>query len=670
MYEDRRLSITTQDRKKLAYVAFFLLCLFGFLIIQFFKLQVLEEPKWIQKARAQHQFVVTEPFKRGVFYSNGNLSSTHDDEMTPFVVDLPIFHLYIDPESIPQETKKNLAERLAPYLEKEGCKEKKIYEEACKVSRSRKIATALEREDKEKIEGFWFPFAKEHKLAKNALYFVEDYKRAYPYGKLLGQVLQTIRDEKEASTQQAIPTGGLEYYFDRILQGKEGKRRLLRSPRYPLDRGDVIENPMHGCDVYLTIHPFIQAICEEEIEKAVKQAMAKSGWIVMMDAKTGEILSLAQYPFFYPDQYKSYYADPLKIEHTKVKALTDCFEPGSIVKPLSFALALKANQERILQGQSPLFDPSEKVDIKKIQLPGRKTPMKDVSSSQFLNMDLALQKSSNVYTAHLIQKVVDHLGPQWYRSQLHDVFGFGKKTHVELPSEAVGFLPSVNKSYASGKLQWSTPTPACLAIGYNLLVNSLQIIKAYGVLASCGLDIEPSLVKKIVRQETQEVIYERKIIDKPRRVLEEEICKRVIESMKYVTKPGGSAYRADVPGFTEAGKTSTSEKIKGGTYAKNLHISTFAGFAPAHDAKIVALIVIDEPAYQNIPGVGPMHFGGKCAAPVFAQVAKKTLQYLGVTPDDPYGYPKEDPRFDPLKADMAKEVKALKELFYRWHSIK
>jgi cell division protein FtsI (penicillin-binding protein 3) len=656
-------SVKIQDRKKLVFVAFLVFSLFCFLIIQFFNIQVLEHKKWKQKAKAQHQFTVVEPFKRGQFFSGGYLSKIHEDPPQPLVVDLPVFHLYIDAAGIPQELKKELAQGLAQYV----ASYEKIYEETLKKSRSRKLAIALSPEKKDEIQAFWAQFAKTHRLAKNALFFVQDYQRSYPYGKLLGQVLQTIREEKDGKSQQAIPTGGLEYFFDKILQGHPGKRKMLRSPKYPMDRGDVIVQPQDGCDVYLTIHPHLQAIAEQELEKAVVAAEAKGGWVAMMEVETGDILALAQYPFFYPGNYKSFYSDPKRIEHTKVKAITDCFEPGSIIKPLSFAIALKANQERIRQGLKPVFDPAEKVDVKKIQLPGRKVAMKDVSSATYLNMDMALQKSSNLYTAHVVQKVVDLLGEKWYREQLHDVFGFGKKTGIELPSEAAGFLPSVNKSYSNGKLQWSVPTPGCLAIGYNLLVNTIQVLKAYAILASGGYDIQPSLVKKIQKKDTREILFERRPLDKRERVLDAAICERVIQSMKFVTKPGGSAFRADVPGYTEAGKTSTSEKIKEGAYAKRVHFSTFAGFAPAHRAKIVALIAIDEPAYRHVPGIGPTHFGGKCAAPVFAQLAKRTLQYLGVAPDDIYGYPKGDPRSQEDKADMAKEVKQLKALFNTWH---
>jgi cell division protein FtsI (penicillin-binding protein 3) len=656
-------SVKIQDRKKLVVVAFFVFSLFCFLILQFFNIQVLEHKKWKSKAKAQHQFTIQEPFKRGSFYSGGYLSKIHEDPPAALVIDLPVFHLYIDSTAIPCELKEELALSLSNFV----ASYEKIYEESQKKSRSRKLATALTQEKKDEIQGFWSQFAKKHRLAKNALYFVQDYQRSYPYGKLLGQVLQTIREEKDSQSKQAIPTGGLEYFFDKILQGQPGKRRMLRSPKYPMDRGDIIRLPENGCDVYLTIHPHIQAIAEQELEKAVVASGAKGGWIAMMEVATGDILALAHYPFFYPSDYKTFYSDPQLVEHTKVKAISDCFEPGSIIKPLSFAIALKANKEKASKGLKPIFDPAEKIDVKKIQLPGRKVAMKDVSTASYLNMDMALQKSSNLYTAAVVQKVVDTMGEKWYRDQLHNVFGFGKKTGIELPSEAAGFLPSPHKSYSSGKLQWSVPTPGCLAIGYNLLVNSIQVLKAYAIIASGGYDIQPSLVKKIQKKDTHEILFERKPLERQERVLDAAICDRVIQSMKFVTKPGGSAFRADVPGYTEAGKTSTSEKIKGGAYTKHVHFSTFAGFAPAKNAKIVALIAIDEPAYRNLPGIGPTHFGGKCAAPVFGEVAKRTLQYLGVQPDDPYGYPKGDPRHQEDKADMAQQVKQLKELFNTWH---
>jgi len=644
--------VRIQDKKKLVIVAFFVFCLFSLLILQFFKIQVVECDKWQQKARAQHQFTIAEPFHRGVFYSSGNLSSIHEDPPQALVVDLPMFHVYVDPESLTESSKEPMMNALAPIMGWNEQMISKVRKEFDKKSRSRKIATWITHEHKEEIETWWKGFARRCKLPSNAIYFVQDYKRSYPYGKMLGQVLHTIREDKDVLTHQAIPTGGLEYSFNQLLQGKEGQRLMLRSPKFSLDRGDVLQLPQNGHDIYLTIHPFIQAIAEEEIERGVQLAQAKSGWAVVMDVNTGDILAMAQYPFFYPAEYRKYYADPSLKEHTKVKAITDCYEPGSMLKPLSLAIALKANKERELRGEKRLFDPEAKVDVGKIQLPGRKVPMKDTSTARFLNMNMALQKSSNLYIAGVIQKVVDTLGEKWYKEQLEEVFGFGKKTGIELPSETAGFLPSPGKCYPNGKLQWSVPTPGCLAIGYNLLANGVQMLRAYAVIASGGYDIKPSLVKKIVNADNQ-VVYER--TPSRKLVLDSAITDRVIEAMKFVTKNDGLAARADIPGFTRAGKTGTSEKIRGGTYAKNVHVATFIGFTPAKEAKIAILVGIDEPPHAPIPGLGAMYFGGKCAAPVFGKIATRVLQYLGTPPDDPD------------HTDMVQEVKTLKNLFWQWN---
>lgn len=656
--------VRIQDRKKLVVVAVSIFILFGILLVQFFKIQVLEGEKWAQKARAQHQIIVSEAFKRGVFYSNGHLSKIHNDPSEALVVDLPMFHLYLDPDAIIVQAKEKMIEILPSFID---CEKEKIEEEIFKKSRSRKIAAWISHEKKEEIEKWWYPFAKSERLPHNALYFVQDFKRCYPYGKLLGQVLQTVREEKNAQTHQAIPTGGLEYYFDKYLQGKEGKRRLLRSPKFPLDRGDIIEPPYDGCDIYLTIHHHVQAIVEEEIEKGVLAAKAKAGWAAVMDADTGDMLAIAQYPFFYPADYKSYYSDAAKMECTKVKAITDCFEPGSIIKPISFAIALKANKERALYGHKLIFDPEQKVDLRKIPLPGRKNPMKDIVKSTYLNMNMALQKSSNIYAADIIQKVVAQFGESWYRKQLQEIFGLGVKTDIELPSESAGFLPTYGKHYSNGRPQWSVPTPGCLAIGYNLLVNTIQVLRAYAVLGNGGYKVQPSLIKKIVNHSTQEVIYERDPLTERELVLDIDIIDRVIEGMKYVTKPGGTAFRGDIPGFTEVGKTSTSEKIEKGVYAKDKNTAVFAGFTPAKGAKLVILVAIDEPCSSPAPGITGMQFGGKCAAPVFKAIGSRCLQYLGEMPDDPYGYQKTDPRYKPGKADMSVEVKSLQQLFEAWN---
>jgi len=322
--KDKRLGFSAiAVGKRLVWIAIFLFFLFCVLVLQFYRIQVIEEEKWTRVAKAQHQLLIIEPFKRGLFYSNTSIKPGHPDDPQPFVIDVSKFHLFVDALAIPPEAKEPIAAKLISLLGLKGKEAEKLKGELFKKSRSRKLAMWLDRDKKEEIEKCFSPFFRLKKIPKNALYFVQDYKRSYPFGKMLGQVLHTVREDRDKDTHQSIPTGGLELVFNKILKGKQGKKLLLRSPRHPLDTDKILSLPEHGADVYLTINHYLQAIAEEEIVKAVKNASAKGGWAIMMDPYTGEILALAQYPFFDPSDYRKFYNDPVLKEETKVKALTD-----------------------------------------------------------------------------------------------------------------------------------------------------------------------------------------------------------------------------------------------------------------------------------------------------------------------------------------------------------
>jgi cell division protein FtsI (penicillin-binding protein 3) len=655
------------------WVSLSVFALFSLLLLQFYKIQIVEGEKWTRVALSQHQMVLIEPFKRGLFYSNTSIREGHPVADQPFVIDVPKFHLYADPKGIPAECKKEVQEALIHLLGLQEKDKEKLGAQLIKKSRSRKLVMWLGHEHKERITRWWMPYAKSKKIARNALFFVQDYKRSYPFGSLLGTVLHTVRDDKEGFSKEAIPTGGLELIFNKQLQGKVGKRLLMRSPRHPLDMGKILSYPEDGADVYLTVNHHLQAIAEEEIGKAVKSANAKGGWAVMMEPRTGEILALAQYPCFDPTNYRRYFNDSKLREDTKVKAVTDPFEPGSTMKALTMAICLKVNSDFKKLGKPPLFSPEEKMAVSNGQFPGRSKPIKDTRLHHNLNMYLALQKSSNIYMARVIQKAIGILGEKWYHDTLQEVFGFGMKTGIELPSESAGFLPSFGKTYANGALQWSVPTPFSLSFGYNLLVNSIQMVRAYAIIANGGYDVKPTLVRKIVkthRDGTHEILLDNtkeERVQSFKRLMDEEVARHIADTIKLTTKPGGTAPKADIYGYTEGGKTSTTEKIVNGTYCKKEHISTFIGFAPASNPRFVLMIAIDEPEYKFVPGVGKNQMGGNCAAPAFREIGTRTLQYLGVEPDDPYGYPPGDPRSNPEKADSVKRAKALKELYAEWN---
>ncbi len=645
------------SQRRLLGIALFLLGLFCLLILQYFRIQVVEHDKWAARASAQHQVVVKQPPRRGLFFSNTDIKLGHPQAKQAFVLDVAKFHLYIDPESIPAASRNEIARQIALLLHLKGEEIKKMRLQFEKKSRSRKIAMWIDAPAKDEIQAWWRAYARRKKLASNALFFVQDYLRSYPFGKSLGQVLHTVRLQRDEKTEAAIPTGGLEAILDPVLRGKMGRRLFYRSPRHEMDMGRVITPPEDGCDVTLTVNHCLQAIAEEEIEKQVVKSEAKGGWAIIMDPYTGEVLALAQYPFFDPRSYPKYFNNPALLEDTKVKAVTDPYEPGSTFKAITVAVALMANEELRKRGKPQLFTTTEKVGTVPCTFPGRTKILKDIKRvHRYLNMYMALQKSSNVYMAKMVQRIIEQLGAEWYRSTLHNVFGFGVKTRIELPSESAGLLPMPGKLHPNGKLEWSAPTPYSMAMGHNILANSFQMLRSFAIIANGGYDVKPTLVKRIMRGE--EVIYDlgNSLAKKtPKRLLEPTISEEVLTAMRFTTKPGGSASKGDIPGYSEGGKTSTSEKIVNGVYSKKTHISTFIGFAPAKNPRFVLIVAVDEPAFKIIPGIGANQYGGNCAAPCFSKIGERALKYLGVEPDDP------------AEKLWLPEVNALKSLYDKWN---
>ncbi|MDB6081607.1 MAG: pbp1 [Chlamydiia bacterium] len=659
---------TKDDHRRLLILSGGIFLLLTLLVGQFFRIQIVEGEKWSHHAGQQHYFDVIEPFVRGKFYSNTSVKKGHPEVMQKFAFDIRKFHLYIDPEAIPEKLKNEVAGKLFSLSHPQQLEAKKFRSQFDKETRSRKIVSWMDENTKENVMKWWLPYARKHKIPSNAVFVVGDTLRSHPFGKLLGQVLHTVRVQKDDKSQQAFPTGGLEHSLHKYLTGKQGKRRLMRSPRHSLETNQVVEPPEHGADCYLTINHYLQAICEEEVERGVKNSKARCGWAVMMDPHTGEILALAQYPFFFPDDYQRYFNNKELIEDSKVKAITDANEPGSIMKPVSLAIAFKANKLLRAQGKSPVFSVDEKMDTSSGRFPGRSRPITDTHFHHYLNTNLALQKSSNIYAATLIQRTLKAFGEPWYRNELQNTFGFGLKTGIELPSESPGVLPMPGKKHPNGKLEWSTPTPYSLAIGHNIQANSIQMARVFAIFANGGKLVQPTLVRKIIKND--EVLIDNTQPERSEqfpRVLDPDIVQAVVKALKFVTKKGGCASGANIWGYTEAGKTGTSMKIVNGSYSDKKHISTFVGFAPVSNPAFVLLVCMDEPLPVFIPGRGSNHHGGLCCAPVFREIGRRALEYLGTTPDDPHGYPKGDPRFDEKKADCISEAKKLEELYKQWN---
>ncbi len=646
--------VSSSDRKRLLVVCVFLSALFSLLIGKFYQIQIVEQEKWERLANLQHKRFLVEPFRRGSFYSNTSIKKGHPENPQKLVYDAPRIHVFVNPNAFSLQQKQVITCALSRRLLLEEKQIDAMKKQLHVKSKLRRILSWLEPTLQEKIETWWKGFAKQNHLPKNALHFLKEYKRYYPFGSMLGPLLHTVQERRNPLTHRAVPTGGLELQFHLYLTGKPGKKWIYRSSRNALGKSVLVEPPEHGADVYLTINHYIQTIAEKKLEEGVKKAQAKGGWLVIMDPYSGDILSIAQYPFFDPSSYAKYFSDPVKQEATKLKAVTDAFEPASIFKVITMTLALQANQDALAQGKAALFDPHEKIPTKNIRFPKTRFRLKDGVERRFMNMYLAIQKSANVYTGLIMQRMLETYGAHWIREQYVERFRLGKKTGIEVPAEHPGMVPTPGKLHPNGKLEWSHATPYSLAIGHNILVNSIQMIQVYAAIANGGYLVQPTIIKEIVKEGKVVFTPKKKA---PKKILDAYAVRETKAGLKYATKKRGTSPRGAIRGYSEAGKSGTSEKIIQGKYSQSKYFSVFCGFAPAENPAFVMLVVLDEPKKVFIPGVGKNHMGGTSAAPIFSAVAEEALHYLGVDPDDPNNQ------------DWKQETEELIRLYKEWNGL-
>lgn len=652
-------------QKRLVIAALGLGILLSLLIARFYILQIVQNDKWQKIALRQHFFTVSEPGQRGLIWSYP-LIKGHQSKPRPWVLNVQYFHLHADPKNLPEIHHKAIADQIAAVLSLEGKDKESLVHQLARKSRSRRLANWLSREKHDQIAEWWESYARREHLPRNALFFLSDYKRTYPFGELLGPLLHTIRSEGNGN---AVPTGGIELACDLFLKGHKGEKRLKRSARQSFEMGEVLQQPKAGSDVYLTIDPYLQTIVEEELRRGVHQWQSKGAWAVLMQPYSGEVIAIGQYPSFDPSRAEEYFNNPDNSDAIRLKAVSDAYEPGSVVKALTITAALQGNAVLQKRGEAPLFDPEIAMDVSRGHFPGRATPLRDGQPHHFLNLDMAIQKSSNIYPARLLERIINRLGREWHLAFLRQVFGLGEKCGIEITGESGGKLPAwKSKGNLSTHAEWSASTPSALAIGYNLQVTALQLARAYSVLANGGYLVRPTLIKKII--DPQGAV----LVDKERErrqqpfpcVLDPAIARRTVKALKYVTKAGGLARRADLYGYSEAGKSGTCKKLVGQNY-EDRYRASFVGFTPTSTPAFVLAITLDEPLYQFLPGIGKTHNGGICAASLFHVIGQRVLDYLQIASDDPYGYAPGDPRANSDKADWCQETKTLQKIYETWN---
>ncbi|GHU35211.1 peptidoglycan synthetase FtsI [Betaproteobacteria bacterium] len=408
-----------------------------------------------------------------------------------------------------------------------------------------------------------------------------EYRRYYPNGEMTAHLVGfTGIDDKGLE--------GVELAFQGQLLGHPGSRSVIKDRRGQIveDVGSV-RSPRDGNDIHLAIDSKIQYIAYSQLKQAVEHFKAKAGGVVVADARTGEILALANWPTYNPNN-----RERLTGAQLRNRALTDTYEPGSVMKPFTVALALEANKVR--------FDTV--INTAPGYLNFGKMTISDSHRYGPLTVAQVIQKSSNVGTA----KIAAMLPPEkmW---NMYEAIGLGQAPGLGFPGEVSGRL----RSWKS----WRPVEQATMSYGHGLSVSLMQLARAYTVFAREGDIIPLTLTKSDGTLARATPVFSQQTVREMRAMLE------------MATQPGGTAPKARVPGYRIGGKTGTAYKIEGGQYVKN-YVASFVGFAPISDPRLVVAVMIDEPGFGA-------HFGGDVAGPVFSRVMGGALRTLGVVPDAP-----------------------------------
>lgn len=407
-----------------------------------------------------------------------------------------------------------------------------------------------------------------------------EYRRYYPDGEMTAHLVGfTGVDDKGLE--------GVELAFQNSLMGRPGVRSVIKDRRDRIveDVG-AMKPPLDGKDVTLALDAKIQYLAYSHLKQAVLDNKAKAGSAVVLDARTGEVLALSNWPTYNPNNRST-----LTGQQLRNRAVTDSFEPGSTMKPFTVALALETDKVR----------PNTAIDTAPGKLTIGPSTISDAHPHGVLTVAQVIQKSSNVGTSKIALK----FKPQemW---EMFDALGFGKPPRLGFPGEIGGRLrPAKN---------WVPIDQATMSYGHGISVSLLQLARAYTVFARDGELIPVSLTKVEPGEPLAAV-----------RVFSAETARSMRLMLEMAAGPDGTAPQAQVAGYRVGGKTGTAYKVENGAYAKK-YVSSFVGVAPISDPRLIVAVMVDEPS-------GGKHYGGDVAAPVFAQIVSGSLRTLGIPPD-------------------------------------
>ncbi|MBV9492054.1 MAG: penicillin-binding protein 2 [Verrucomicrobia bacterium] len=426
--------------------------------------------------------------------------------------------------------------------------------------------------------------------------FEPDFKRMYPNGSLLAQVVGFV-DHKHQGVM------GIERTMQEFLQGADGFRyiEIDRTGRELVPYRGLEKPARDGCDVTLTIDLGLQSIVEQELEAACAQYRPERAVAVMMRPSTGEILAMTSRPSF--DLNAAGESTP---EQQKNGGIVEMVEPGSTFKIVATSAAL---EEKLVTPDTTVF-----CENGRFQYAGR--ILRDAHPMGVLTVHQILAKSSNIGVAKLALQLGEAKLYEYVRK-----FGFGERTGVALTGEIPGLVIPLDRW---GKLE-ITRVP----MGQSVAVTPLQMVAAMSAVANEGKLMKPLVVTKIIDPKGRPVVtFAPEVV---RQVVSPQTTKKIVSALKDVVSKQGTAQKAAVKGFSVAGKTGTAQKVdpKGGYY-QGRYITSFVGFMPAEDPKFTLLVMLDDP--KTKPGEA---YGGLVAGPIFARMAERAANYLDLRPTEP-----------------------------------
>ena len=416
-------------------------------------------------------------------------------------------------------------------------------------------------------------------LEIKGLYQRKEYKRQYPEGEAAAHVVGFTNVEDSGQE-------GIELAFNKDLAGKAGSQRVIK------DRlGRVVEGvgdqmpPVDGKDIQLSIDSKVQFFAYQKLRDAVTAHRAKAGSVVVIDAVTGELLALANYPSYVPDKRQN-----LTGEQLRNRALTDVFEPGSTMKPITIATAMELGRVK----------PSTLIDTGPGRLTITGSTISDTHNYGTLTVEGVIQKSSNIGAAKVAQRMSPH--EMW---DSLSALGFGQKPQLQFPGAVTGRLRP-----------WKTWRPieqATMSYGYGLSASLFQMVHSYTAFAHDGQIVPATILKS----------------DHPAlgvKVFSAQNAAAVRKMLQMAAGPGGTGQLAQTVGYSVGGKSGTARKQVGKNYASGKYRAWFTGMAPIEKPRIIVGVMVDEPSAGQ-------YYGGLVAAPVFSEVVQQTLRMMNVPPD-------------------------------------